>query len=75
MDKPKCRVCEHKHWSSEPHVFAKEKERDPSPRGTEVPPDKDVGASTQVERNRKWRAANKERYNAYQRKLMRKRRE
>ena len=61
MDKPLCPVCEVKHWSGEPHVF-----KGVSPN---VSPN-----SGHYSRNARWRENNRERYNEYQRELMRRRR-
>ena len=85
MDKPKCRVCEHKHWSSEPHVFTEErgKPKTVGERPTKAVggrrPDKQVRVVTAprtsaTQRVYEWRKQNKERYNAYQKEFMRSKR-
>lgn len=68
--RPECRLCGHRHFSSEPHVFAESKE----PKKKPVKKVKKKSKSTDVERVQKWRERNREHYNAYQRRYMRKRR-
>ena len=34
MEKPKCRVCNHRHWSNEPHKFAVQEEVQPAGKST-----------------------------------------
>jgi carbonic anhydrase/acetyltransferase-like protein (isoleucine patch superfamily) len=87
MKPPKCRLCEHEHWTTQPHKFAtnvvntatnsetkNHKDRDVAP-----PTDASMGEPRRVQKRvtgepktRNRRA--KEAYNAYQREYMRKRR-
>jgi len=92
MDKPSCRLCGHKHWGNEEHVFEKSTvdakvQRPSAPASSSkvlgVGPDssgkpketslrgKSLSATQRVY---EWRLNNKERYNAYQKELMRRRR-
>lgn len=85
MDKPKCRYCGHKHWSSEPHVFSEKssQEGDEAPESDKVG-EVDVSASPnpgkvsvvsketgQVERNKRYREKHPDRYREYMRNYMR----
>jgi len=72
MEKPRCRLCQSRHLSSEPHAFEKVVEAEKPARAVV---EKKVlkGPLSQVERNRRWREKNRERYNAYQREYMRRR--
>jgi hypothetical protein len=72
MEKPKCRVCEHKHWSHEPHVF---EDSTPEARPLPKPASETEGSLSketgQVARNRRYREKHREKYNAYMREYRR----
>lgn len=73
MDKPKCKLCGTKHSFSEPHKFADEGvalTQEP----VFLPPvaEKKTGDKSDTLRKRKWRAKNKNKYNAYMKDFMRK---
>jgi len=69
-----CRLCEHKHFSTEPHVFDKEPKPDKKPVTKKKAKKKKKAAPTDAERVRAWRKKNPKRYNEYQRNYMAKRR-
>ena len=73
MDKPECRLCGAKHWSNEPHAFESAAKPKPARKDSSESPKKKSKLS-QVERNRRWREKNREKYTASQRELMRARR-
>ena len=83
MDKPKCRVCGHKHWSGEEHVFEETKANGTGTSVAEAERGKldsvrgergdNAGddRTGQVARNQRWREKNREKYNAYMRRYRR----
>jgi len=90
MDKPECRLCGHKHWSGEPHVFketvAHDKARESRVEGPSdvkrrvksgVPSESEVGkrVPSQSARNKRYRAKHPEKYREYMRDYMRRYRE
>ena len=81
MDKPECRLCGHKHWSNEAHVFKDSEVGSDEAQGATVgapsreatPPS--VLETGQAARNRRWREKNREKYNAYMRRYREKAKE
>ena len=82
MKKPLCRLCGARHSNSEPHVFGPstntpETTTNRSETTTNTGPTKPAASTnavpgmSAVERTLRWRGKNRERYNVYQRELMR----
>ncbi len=69
--RPTCKLCGAKHFSHEPHTFTESKKE---PKKKPVKKVKKKAKSTDVERVQDWRERNRDHYNAYQRRYMRKRR-
>jgi hypothetical protein len=84
MSAPKCRLCGHAHWTNEDHVFPDTPSRvtkkalaseavDKAPRAKAERSEQPVAnvANSESERVQKWRAKNRDRYNARERERMR----
>lgn len=74
--RPTCRLCGAKHFSHEPHAFDEPVKTTKSPKKKPVKKAKKKRRVTtsDSERVQRWREENRDKYNEYQRKLMRKRR-
>ena len=83
MERPKCRLCGARHYASEPHKFAADAVSVPVslPEPDVSVPETPSGNLTDsvsvpdgLTKQQRWRLKNRDRYNASQRELMRKRR-